>query len=235
MRMIAHPSPNFGTRAGVAIDMIVIHYTAMNSAQEALVRLCDPEFEVSAHYLIAECGDVFQLVENEERAWHAGRGAWGNVTNVNSHSIGIELANNGVTPFSEPQFNALEQLLAALMATYEIPPERIIGHSDMAPDRKIDPGAKFDWHRLARQGLSIWPDKAPQPRACQTHWTNLQKAQLASCLKKIGYACEGKNAHQEGLKAFQDRFSGYTSPTDILNAAENLAQRFPVDLAIKDT
>jgi len=107
-----HPSPNFGPRRGVkGPDMVVLHYTAMQTAADALERLCNPDFEVSAHYLISETGEVFQLVSEDMRAWHAGAGRWGNVDDVNSHSIGIELANCGFSPFSEPQMAALILLL----------------------------------------------------------------------------------------------------------------------------
>ncbi len=138
-------------------DMIVLHYTAMQSAEAALERLCDPEVEVSAHYLICEKGTVFQMVAEDMRAWHAGAGRWGEVSDVNSRSIGIELANRGDHPFSEPQMAALEGLMAGIMARWNIAPERVIGHSDMAPGRKIDPGSRFDWQRLALRGLSVWP------------------------------------------------------------------------------
>ncbi|WP_418592225.1 N-acetylmuramoyl-L-alanine amidase [Ponticoccus sp. (in: a-proteobacteria)] len=140
--------------------MVVLHYTAMQSAEAARARLCAPEVEVSAHYLIAEDGRTWQMVEEERRAWHAGAGAWGAVRDVNSHSIGIELANRGDHPFPEPQMRALEGLLAPMLARWSIPPERVVGHSDTAIARKIDPGPRFDWHRLARRGLSVWPAPA---------------------------------------------------------------------------
>ncbi|MCV2880594.1 N-acetylmuramoyl-L-alanine amidase [Actibacterium sp. XHP0104] len=155
---LTHPSPNFGPRRdGARPDLIVLHYTAMTSARAALERLCDPLSEVSAHYLIDERGALASLVDEAERAWHAGAGAWGPVSDVNSRSIGIELANTGAHPFPQPQMAALERLLADVMGRWAIPPERVIGHSDMAPGRKGDPGARFDWRRLARTGLSVWP------------------------------------------------------------------------------
>ncbi len=137
--------------------MIVLHYTAMESAGAALERLCDAEAEVSAHYLICERGRVWQMVEEAERAWHAGAGRWGDVADVNSRSIGIELANRGDHPFPEPQMAALEGLLPGIIARWGIPAQGVIGHSDMAPGRKIDPGRRFDWARLARQGMGVWP------------------------------------------------------------------------------
>jgi N-acetylmuramoyl-L-alanine amidase len=138
--------------------MVVIHYTAMATAAAARARLCDPVAEVSAHWLIDEAGQAEALVPEDLRAWHAGAGAWGAVADVNSRSVGIELANDGASPFAAPQMATLERVLAGIMARWGIPPERVIGHSDMAPARKADPGARFDWRRLARGGLSVWPE-----------------------------------------------------------------------------
>lgn len=150
-----HPSPNFGTRRdGLLPELIVIHYTAMSSASAALERLCDPEAEVSAHYLIEADGTLWQLVEEAERAWHAGAGNWLGRDDINSRSIGIELDNRGTHPFAEPQMATLEQLLPGIMSRWDIQPEGVIGHSDSAPGRKIDPGPRFDWLRLERQGLA---------------------------------------------------------------------------------
>ncbi len=145
--------------------MVVIHYTAMDSAAEAIERLCDPEFEVSAHYLIDSDGTITQLVSEELRAWHAGAGAWGDVTDVNSHSIGIELDYcppfEGILQFDPRQMQALQDLLTDILQRHpEITPESIIGHSDMAPGRKVDPGPRFDWRRLALRGLALWPGVA---------------------------------------------------------------------------
>lgn len=120
-------------------SLVVIHYTAISCA-EARARLCDPAAEVSAHWLISEQGAVEALVDERHRAWHAGAGSWGGLDDINSHSIGIELANDGSQPFAEPQMAALESLLAAILARWSIPPHRVIGHSDMAPQRKSDPG-----------------------------------------------------------------------------------------------
>lgn len=159
---IWHPSPNFGERRdGLRPTLIVLHYTAMQTAREALDRLCDPEHEVSAHYLISERGDLWQLVDESRRAWHAGAGSWAGAADINSRSIGIELANDGQSPFAAPMMDRLEALLLCVMERWKIPATGVIGHSDMAPDRKTDPGPRFDWRRLARQGLAI----APQPDA----------------------------------------------------------------------
>jgi N-acetylmuramoyl-L-alanine amidase len=158
-----HPSPNCGPRkiAG-APDMMVIHYTAMDSAAAAIERLCDPQFEVSAHYVIDTDGTITQLVPEELRAWHAGAGAWGEVCDVNSHSIGIELDYcppfEGRLGFDARQIDALQGLMADIMRRRpEITIDGVIGHSDMAPARKFDPGPDFPWKQLADAGLSVWP------------------------------------------------------------------------------
>lgn len=151
--IIQHPSPNFGPRRDdLTPHLIVLHYTAMQSAEAALERLCDPEAQVSAHYLIAGEGRVFQMVAEDQRAWHAGVGEWAGQDDINSRSIGIEFDNRGDHPFSEPLMRQLETLLVQIMQRWEIAAEGVIGHSDMAPDRKGDPGPHFDWARLARQG-----------------------------------------------------------------------------------
>lgn len=149
------PSPNFGPRrGGQCPSLVVLHYTAMHNAQAALERLCDPAAEVSAHYLIGREGQLWQLVQEEQRAWHAGAGEWHGQDDVNSRSIGIELDNGGDHPFSEPQMAALEGLLKQIMQRWDMLPEAVIGHSDMAPGRKIDPGPRFDWQRLSNLGLA---------------------------------------------------------------------------------
>lgn len=155
MKIIQRPSPNFGPRkGGVAPDMIIIHYTGMTGTDTALDRLCDPGPEVSAHYLISETGQCYQLVEEAWRAWHAGVGSWDGCMDINSQSIGIELANPGplldFPPFPEPQILALETLIADIRSRWVIPSGRILGHADVSPGRKIDPGPKFDWARLRK-------------------------------------------------------------------------------------
>lgn len=155
LQIAERPSPNHGERkAGLTPSLIVLHYTAMQTAEAALARLCDPDAEVSAHYLISNKGQITRLVPDDRRAWHAGAGSWAGQDDINSRSIGIELDNRGTHPFPEPQMAALESLLRALMKRWQIPSAGVIGHSDMAPGRKIDPGPHFDWTRLERQGLA---------------------------------------------------------------------------------
>lgn len=155
-------SPNCGPRRdGLTPSIIVIHYTAMQSAEAAIKRLCDPSAEVSAHYVIARTGEVTQLVPEVLRAWHAGAGEWRGQTDINSRSIGIELDNAGTHPFPEPQMAALETLLAGIMKRWAIRPCDVIGHSDMAPGRKGDPGPRFDWTRLAKAQLAAPTQMSP--------------------------------------------------------------------------
>ena len=168
---IWHPSPNFGPRRdGLTPSLIVLHYTAMEGAQAALGRLCDPAAEVSAHYLIGAHGGLWQMVAEENRAWHAGAGEWAGQDDINSRSIGIELGNLGTHPFSAPQMNVLEDLMRGIMQRWNIPASAVIGHSCMAPGRKFDPGPRFDWARLARQGLAAGPGTCGAPQSLSREW-----------------------------------------------------------------
>ncbi|WP_366523077.1 N-acetylmuramoyl-L-alanine amidase [uncultured Tateyamaria sp.] len=148
-------SPNCGPRRdGLTPRFVVLHYTAMETAETAIERLCDPEAEVSAHYVICRSGRITQLVPEGLRAWHAGEGEWQGLSDMNSRSIGIELDNDGRGPFAEPLMQSLEVLLRMILQGWDIPCANVIGHSDMAPGRKFDPGPWFDWARLETQGLA---------------------------------------------------------------------------------
>jgi N-acetylmuramoyl-L-alanine amidase len=193
-----------------------LHYTAMATCVEARDRLCAAEHEVSAHWLISEAGEAEALVDETHRAWHAGAGEWAGLADINSHSIGIELANTGSQPFAEPQMAALERVLGAAMARWAIPVHRVIAHSDMAPDRKSDPGARFDWQRLALLGLSVWPeDLAADP------------AEFTAGARAFGYPDLPQDLL---LRAFRLRFRPWAKgPLDAVDAgmAADLARRFP--------
>ncbi len=158
------PSPNFGRRSAGPINMLVVHYTAMASAEAALARLSDPAAEVSSHYLIAQTGEIYQLVDEADRAWHAGVAQWGRYTDVNSRSIGIELDNMGIDdhgafiPYPDIQMQALGDLMRDILARHTIPARNIVGHSDVAPLRKQDPGDEFPWHHFAEAGIGAWPN-----------------------------------------------------------------------------
>jgi N-acetylmuramoyl-L-alanine amidase len=178
-------SPNADDRPlDGAIDTLILHYTGMPSAAAALARLCDPAAKVSAHYLIDEDGTVSALVPESRRAWHAGASAWRGRTHLNDRSIGIELVNPGhewgYRPFPNRQYAACIELCRALVLRWPIPPRRVLGHSDVAPARKQDPGELFDWARLAAAGVGLWPEPgAGRPRSV---------ARLQDELARVGYA-----------------------------------------------
>lgn len=155
---IDHPSPNQDARSS-EVALIVLHYTGMETGQAALDRLCDPEAKVSAHYLVEEDGRVFALVPEDRRAWHAGVGGWRSYVHVNDVSVGIEIVNPGhqfgYRPFPEPQIESVMGLVSAISARHGLGPADVIGHADMAPERKDDPGELFPWDRLAEQGLTL--------------------------------------------------------------------------------
>lgn len=216
--MIGAASPNHGPRRGGAgIDIVVLHYTAMRDAAAAIARLCDPEFEVSAHWLVARDGGATPLVPEDRRAWHAGAGRWGDVCDVNSRSIGIELDNDGASPFPEAQVAATAELLHGMLARHPgIVPARVLAHSDVAPSRKVDPGALFPWRRLAERGLSVWPDRAGE-------------GDLECSLTRIGY--DPQAPLSDRLRAFRLRFrpEALAGPADAVDAglAARVAELWP--------
>lgn len=208
-------SPNFDERFE-KINMIVIHYTGMNSFDEAKDHLCNKNSKVSAHYLIDEIGKIYQLVDDIHRAWHAGVSIWKNKKDINSCSIGIELVNPGhefgYKSFEEKQMFSIEHLLEELIFHYDIPLSNVVGHSDVAPLRKLDPGELFDWKRLAAKKLAVWPQtfkKNPfELISFGDKGEHVTYVQLA--LKFIGYGIEvdgffGKYT-EAVIKAFQRRF-----------------------------
>ena len=163
MTPVARPSPNFDDRPNTTpIDMLVLHYTGMQTPEAALDRLCDAAAKVSAHYLIDEEGTVYALVEEDRRAWHAGVSFWRGATDINARSIGIELVNPGhefgYREFPPPQMAALKELAVKILDRHPIPARNVVGHADVAPARKTDPGELFDWAGLAAPGIGLWPD-----------------------------------------------------------------------------
>ena len=191
MKIINNPSPNFEERPpGIDIKLLLLHYTGMQSSSAAKERLCDAKSKVSAHYLIDENGEIFSLVGEEKRAWHAGIASWHNEKDINSISVGVEIVNRGhefgYTKFMEPQMIAVEALCKDIIKRHSIPASGVLGHSDVAPSRKRDPGELFDWERLASNGIGIWPKVVPvEP--------NFQMGSIKNCqtdLRAIGYGLE---------------------------------------------
>jgi len=197
-----HPSPNFDDRgADGVIDMLVFHYTGMESAGAALARLCDGSAEVSAHYFVDEDGSVLQLVEEKERAWHAGVASWRVNSNINQRSIGIEIVNPGhefgYRAFTEAQMVSVIALSKDILDRHNIPPRNVVGHSDVAPTRKTDPGELFDWQGLAGEGIGLWPEEASA--------LEMEKDTVAGHLQTIGYDIAD---FSKALRAFQRHFRG---------------------------
>jgi len=160
------PSPNAGDRRdGKACDILLLHYTGMKTGPEAEDWLCDPQSEVSCHYIVHEDGRVVQMVPEERRAWHAGSSFWKGETDINSRSVGIEIVNGGhdfgLPAFPESQVEAVIDLSRGIVARHEIAAERVLAHSDVAPGRKRDPGERFPWAHLAGQGIGHWVEPSP--------------------------------------------------------------------------
>ena len=168
MNVIEAPSPNFEPRKAPP-DMIVLHYTGMRTGEEALARLRDPEARVSSHYVVEEDGRVFRLVPEERRAWHAGASFWKGERDVNTASVGVEIVNPGhefgYRPFPDAQVASVTALVADIRTRWMIEDDKIVGHADVAPDRKEDPGELFPWKRLAEAGHGLWVEPPAAPGA----------------------------------------------------------------------
>lgn len=194
------PSPNFDERPA-PISMVVLHYTGMPDAESAIARLRDPEAKVSCHYLVDEDGRILRMVPEEKRAWHAGRSSWRGVAGVNDVSVGIELVNPGhefgYRPFTKAQMDSLIPLVAEIVDRYDIVPSNVVGHSDIAPDRKEDPGELFDWAKLAKLALAL---PRPTKNLQDPLWTD---GGFLLALERFGYDVSNKKA---AVTAFQRRF-----------------------------
>lgn len=163
---IDRPSPNHEPRAaGLPVDILLLHYTGMKTAEEALARLTDPASKVSAHYTVDEDGTTYRHVEEARRAWHAGASSWDGASDINGRSIGIEIVNPGhefgYREFPDAQIRAVIELAQGILSRHPIPQARVLGHSDVAPARKQDPGERFPWERLAGAGIGLWPPAGP--------------------------------------------------------------------------
>jgi N-acetylmuramoyl-L-alanine amidase len=198
--MIDTPSPNFDERES-GISILVLHYTGMVDAASAIARLSDPEAKVSCHYLVAEDGQIVRMVAEDKRAWHAGKSHWRGVDNLNSSSIGIEIVNPGhelgYRPFPEAQIEALLPLVSSIVSRYGITRGNVVGHSDIAPARKQDPGELFPWHRLAKLRLAL---PRPTKNLMDPHWSD---AGFLLALERFGYDVTDSLA---ATVAFQRRF-----------------------------
>ena len=218
-KIVHRPSPNFDDRAkGQAPTLLVLHYTGMESNSEAINRLCDVRSFVSAHYVVEENGTCLQLVHETYRAWHAGKSNWAGNEDINSCSIGIELCNPGhdwgYRKFPEQQMKTLISLCRDIITRNSIPSHLVLGHSDIAPHRKMDPGELFDWQRLSRERIGVWPnkfilsDKEIGPDTTQLVASDIRRIQEK--LDNFGYKIKitGEHDHETVAvaKAFQRHF-----------------------------
>ena len=212
MRIVERPSPNFNDRpAGAPIDMIVMHYTGMKTAEEALQRLTEAASKVSAHYTIDEDGTIYRHVAEAKRAWHAGVSHWAGVSNLNDRSVGIEIVNPGhefgYREFPEPQIAAVIELGKAIRGRHGIPAKRVLGHSDIAPKRKVDPGELFPWKRLAAAGLGVWVEG---PRMDISR--SIQIPDIQQDLAAIGYECPATGVFDDDTRAVITAFQRHWRP-----------------------
>ena len=213
--IVDRPSPNFNERRpGAPVDILVLHYTGMPTAEGALKRLCDAEAKVSAHYTIGEDGTVYRHVAEEKRAWHAGASYWAGERDINARSIGIEIVNPGhefgYRDFPEAQIAALIELAQGIVTRHPIPPQRVLGHSDVAPKRKIDPGEKFPWASLAAAGIGLWPRQPPLDNSRSVRVPEIQRD-----LAAIGYECPATGVLDEDTRACVSAFQRHFRPADI--------------------
>jgi N-acetylmuramoyl-L-alanine amidase len=203
VEIIPCPSPNFDARPeGTRVDILIMHYTGMQSAKAALDRLCDADARVSSHYTVDEDGTIYRHVAEEYRAFHAGVSYWAGATDINARSVGIEIVNPGhefgYRAFPEPQIEAVIALSKEILSRHPIPRARVIGHSDVAPARKTDPGELFPWRHLAGEGIGLWPSKTG----------GALDTSFAEALKTYGYgiAPEGQATEEQTIIAFQRHF-----------------------------
>jgi len=219
-------SPNHGERRGRAPDCIVLHYTGMPTAEGALAQLCNPKTEVSAHYFVFEDGRIVQLVPEARRAWHAGRSSWFDETDMNSASIGVEIVNpghdGGLPAFPDAQIEAVIALCRDIEARRAIAPERVLAHSDIAPGRKVDPGEKFPWARLAAEGVGLWREPAPDMDGLILGFgaTGASVSALQRDLRALGYGIEETGLYDARTKTVVEAFQRRWRPQRIDGVAD---------------
>lgn len=212
LKIIQRPSPNFDERVR-PIDMLIMHYTGMPTGEEAMARMCDPASKVAAHYTVEEDGRVFALVAEDKRAWHAGVSCWKGEGGVNSRSIGIEIVNPGhefgYRAFPDAQIESVIALAKDILSRHSIPPEHVLGHSDVAPGRKLDPGELFPWRRLADAGVGTWLelDASIDERSSPEAISAVQQS-----LREFGYCIEADGAFSEQTRAVLRAYRQHFDP-----------------------
>ena len=219
------PSPNQDERPdGCQIDMVILHYTGMKTAREAVDRLRDPAAKVSSHYLVDEDGNVLRLVAEERRAWHAGVSSWRGQRALNSRSIGIEIANPGhefgYRDFPVLQLVSVCDLCLEILSRHDVPARNFVGHSDVAPDRREDPGEKFDWEGLARNAVGLWPDDVPDLGTTGAVRDAASLRDVRAALAHIGYEVAPEGALDPALAAVLRAFQRHWRPEAVTGQAD---------------
>jgi N-acetylmuramoyl-L-alanine amidase len=222
-----HPSPNHNERKGKPIDSIILHYTGMENADAALDLLCDPVHEVSSHYLVGADGQAFQLVPEARRAWHAGRGSWAGETDMNARSIGIEMDNLGHRlkhpRFEDAQIETVIALCKDIAVRHGISERRILGHSDVAVARKIDPGPAFPWDRLAAAGVGHWVSPAPvgiEGHSLQPDDSGPEVVELQQSLADYGYGIAVTGIYDGDTYKVVEAFQRHFRPAHVHGIAD---------------
>jgi len=221
------PSPNHDRRApGKPVDILLLHYTGMTSGEAALKWLADPAAKVSSHYFVGEDGRIARMVDEERRAWHAGRSFWAGETDINSRSIGIEIANPGhefgYRPFPDGEIRAVIALCRDILARHAIPPERVLAHSDVAPSRKQDPGELFPWARLAAAGIGHWVEPAAIAAGpvIKRGDAGAAVADLKQKFRDYGYGFGGESEFGEETEAVVTAFQRHFRPARVDGIAD---------------
>lgn len=227
MNLIDRPSPNFDARAR-DVDMLILHYTGMKTGEEAMQRLCDPEAKVSAHYTVEEDGRVFAHVAEDKRAWHAGISCWKGEGDVNSRSIGIEIVNPGhefgYRAFPAPQIHSVIELCKGVLTRHAIPVAHVLGHSDVAPARKEDPGELFPWARLAEEGIGLWVHASESGTGMMGEHSSAEEVRaLQEQLARFGYCLKVDGIYGAETRTVVTAFQRHFNPGDIGTPDEGYA------------
>lgn len=219
------PSPNWDERDGAPIDMLILHYTGMQTAQAAIDRLRDPAAQVSSHYVVDEYGSVIRLVPEDKRAWHAGISHWRGHAALNARSIGIEIVNPGhewgYRDFPVLQMAAVCDLCLGILSRHPIPPRNVVGHSDVAPDRKQDPGERFDWRALAENGVGLFPFDAPDLGTGGPVRDVRTLRPVREALREIGYHVAPEGPLDPALSTVLRAFQRHWRPEAVTGQADD--------------
>jgi N-acetylmuramoyl-L-alanine amidase len=228
IRTIPRPSPSHDARPeGTPVDILLLHYTGMQTAEAALQRLTDPIAKVSAHYTIDEDGTIYAHVDEGRRAWHAGVSHWAGESDINARSVGIELVNPGhefgYRDFPSAQIQALIRLAHRVLSRHPIPPERVLAHSDVAPARKQDPGERFPWATLAKQGIGLWPTGVArrQGKGLRRDTTGAAVSALQEKLRRYGYGLSPTGHYDEATELVVAAFQRHFRPSAISGEADD--------------